>query len=128
MFILDETEFFIRDRLARQSHETRRDRDGLVSSRLACFRDETVSLPALAFFRRGERGEGSLSRVFKLPTKRGGTFSSTQTTAAAVGWAQFSRQDATYFPTFFKKNPRNHLIPHPNSRVLFPQSSSPPPS
>ncbi len=38
---------FFRDRLARQTHETRRDRDGLVSSRLDFFRDETVSLPAL---------------------------------------------------------------------------------
>ncbi len=42
-----ETKIICRDRLARQSHETRRDRDGLVSSRLAFFRDETVSLPAL---------------------------------------------------------------------------------
>ncbi len=43
-----ETENFLRDGLARQTHETRRDRDGLISSRLAFFRDETVSLPALS--------------------------------------------------------------------------------
>ncbi len=42
-----ETKNIFRDRLARQTHEMRRDRDGLVSSRLDFFRDETVSLPAL---------------------------------------------------------------------------------
>ncbi len=56
VFFLDETEFFVRDRLARQSHETRQDRDGLVSSRLSFFRDETISLRAL-------RGGGSSQEV-----------------------------------------------------------------
>ncbi len=47
-----ETKNVFRDRLARQTHETRRDRDGLVSSRLDIFRDETVSLPALIYSER----------------------------------------------------------------------------
>ena len=45
LFFPFETEILIPDRLARQSHETRRDRDGLVSSRLFSRRDRLVTGP-----------------------------------------------------------------------------------
>ena len=44
-FFSFETEFFFRDGLARRSHETRRDRDGLVSSRLFSRRGRLVTGP-----------------------------------------------------------------------------------
>ncbi len=51
ILFLGETKIFFWDRLSRWSHETRRDVDGLVFSRLAFYRNETISLTAIGAIR-----------------------------------------------------------------------------
>ena len=58
---------FFRDRLARHSHETRRDREGLVSNRLFSRRDRLVTCPR----EEGHSSKRRREKVGKLP-KEGG--------------------------------------------------------